>query len=173
MIRRIAVTSGLVVLLLATVAWTQMEIRGVVSYVDPVTRTVHFTDGRTIQIPPGATLTLNGQPVVLESIQPEATAVLSPPGTSTTTVTTVTPPTHVLRSGHAGATISQLRPGDKVVVQVTNPARAATPSVSVVTTTPVPFTADRDVGAALPYQSYADTRIEAAGVRIIWSPQTP
>ena len=100
MIRRIAVTLGLGALLVATVAWTQMEIRGVVSYVDPATRTVHFTDGRIVQIQPGATLTINGQPVVLEAVRPGATAVLLPPGTSTTTVTTVTPtapvPTHVL-----------------------------------------------------------------------------
>jgi hypothetical protein len=80
-------------------------------------------------------------------------------------------PTAVVRSGNAGVAITQLRPGDEVVVQVANPARAATPSVSVVTT-PVPSTADRYVGAALPYQSYADTRIEAAGVQIMWSPQT-
>jgi hypothetical protein len=273
MIRRIAVISGFAALLLATVAWTQMEIRGVVSYVDPVTRTVHFTDGRVIQLQPGATLTINGQPIVLESVRPGATAVLLPPPAAPPTVVLppapspvsatgtiaridpvnqtvmfqdgrivrVTPntvvwqqapaitslqpgarvfvrdampvaylpsgaaataptgqymmgtvarvepaaqevvlsngavvhvgPTAVLRSGNAGATISQLRPGDEIVVQVTNPARAATPSVHVVTT-PVPSTADRYVGAALPYQSYADTRIEAAGVQIIWSPQT-
>src|SRR5438552_11406593 len=90
MFRRIAVISGLGALLLATVAWTQMEIRGVVSYVDPATRTVHFTDGRVIQLQPGATLTINGQPVVLESVRPGATAVLLPPSGSTTTVTTVT-----------------------------------------------------------------------------------
>jgi hypothetical protein len=297
MIRRIAVTSGLVVLLLATVAWTQMEIRGVVSYVDPATRTVHFTDGRTIQIPLGATLTINGQPVVLESIQPGATAVLLTPGTSTTTVTTVTQPLHAvpspppptvvlvppppvvfapapvnatgtiagtdpvnqtitfqdgrivgvgpntmvwhlapavstlqpgarvvvrdampvgylasgavapaptsqyvmgtvsrvepaaqqvvlsngaivhvgpsatLRSGGAGVAISQLRPGDEIVVQVRNPARIATPTVTV-TTAPAPAPAERYAGSALPYQSYADTRIEAADVQIMWSPQT-
>jgi hypothetical protein len=296
MIKRIAAMSGLAVLLLATVAWTQMEIRGVVSYVDPATRTIHFTDGRVIQLQPGATLTINGQPVVLESVRPGATAVLLPPPGSTTTVTTVTQqpqiappppplvgapptvvlppspspvsatgtiaridpvnqtilfqdgrivrvtpgtmvwqqapaistlqpgarvfvrdampvaylpsgvavpaptgqylmgtvarvepaaqevvlsngavvhvgPTAVLRSGNAGVAISQLRPGDEVVVQVTNPARAATPSMHVVTT-PVPSTADRYAGAALPYQGYADTRIEAAGVQIMWSPQT-
>jgi len=296
MIRRIAVISGLGALILATVAWTQMEIRGVVSYVDPATRTVYFTDGRAIQLQPGATLTINGQPVVLESVRPGATAVLlPPPGSSTTTVTTVTQqplagppppplpvapptvvlppspspvsatgtiaridpanqtilfqdgrivrvapntmvwqqapaigslqpgarvfvrdampvaylpsgaaapaptsqymmgtvarveptaqeivlsngavvhvgPTAVLRSGNAGATITQLRPGDEVVVQVTNPARVATPSVSVVTA-PVPSVADRYAGSALPYQSYADTRIEAADVLVMWSPQ--
>jgi Domain of unknown function (DUF5666) len=297
MIRRIAVISGLGALLLATVAWTQMEIRGVVSYVDSATRTVYFTDGRVIQLQPGATLTINGQPVVLESVRPGATAVLLPPPGSTTTVTTVTQqpqvapppppplpaaaptvvlppspspvsatgtiagidpanqtivfqdgrivrvtpntmvwqqapaisslqpgarvfvrdampvaylpsgattpaptgqylmgtvarvepaaqevvlsngaivhvgPTAVLRSGNGGVAITQLRPGDEVVVQVTNPARVVTPSVSVVTA-PVPSTADRYAGSALPYQSYADTRIEAAGVQIIWSPQT-
>ena len=302
MIKRIAVISGLGALILATVAWTQMEIRGVVSYVDSATRTVYFTDGRVIQLQPGATLTINGQPVVLESVRPGATAVLLPPPGSTTTVTTVTQqpqvapppppppttvvlppapptvvlppspspvsatgtiaridpvnqtilfqdgrivrvtpntmvwqqapaistlqpgarvfvrdampvaylpsgattpaptgqylmgtvarvepaaqevvlsngaivhvgPTAVLRSGNAGTTISQLRPGDEVVVQVTNPARVATPSMHVVTAR-VPSSADRYAGAALPYQSYADTRIEAVGVQIIWSPQT-
>ena len=292
MFKRIAVTAGLVVLLLATVAWTEMEIRGVVSYVDPATRTVHFTDGRAIQIQPGATLTINAQSVVLESVQPGATAVLLTPGTSTTTVTTVTQPLHAvpspptptvvlvppppivlapalvnatgtiagtdpvnqtitfqdgrivgvgpntmvwhlapavstlqpgarvvvrdampvgylpsgaaapaptsqyvmgtvsrvepaaqqvvlsngaivhvgpsatLRSGGAGVAISQLRPGDEILVQVRNPARGATPG-------PAPAPAERYAGSALPYQSYADTRIEAADVQIMWSPQTP
>jgi hypothetical protein len=297
MFRRIAATSGLGVLLLATVAWTQIEIRGVVSHVDAATRTVYFTDGRTVQIQPGATLTINGQPVALESIRPGATAVLLPPATSTTTVTTVTQPLHavppsppvvtpsppvvigpapvhatgmiartdpvnqtitfqdgrivrvtpntmvwqqspavsalqpgarvfvrdavpvgylpsgaavpapagqyvmgtvsrveptaqevvlsngtvvhvaptaILRSSTGNVTIAQLRPGDEIVIQVANPARLATPPTPAVsvTTAPVPSIAERYVGAALPYQSYADTRIEAADVRIIWSPQT-
>ncbi len=85
MMKRFAVMSGLGALLLVTAAWTQTEIRGVVSYVDPVARTVHFTDGRVVQVPPGSTLTINGQPVQLESVRPGATAVLLPPGTSTTT----------------------------------------------------------------------------------------
>lgn len=301
MIRRIAVTLGLGALLVATVAWTQMEIRGVVSYVNPTTRTVHFTDGRIVQIPPGATLTINGQPVLLDAVRPGATAVLLPPGTSTATVTPATPPTHILvpspppvavapavaapapavtigsppvnvtgivadadplnqtitfqdgrivrvapntmvweqspaistlqpgarvfvrdampvgylptgaaapapagqyvmgtvsrvepahrevvlangavvhiapsatlRSGNAGVGISQLRPGDEIVVQVTNPARASAPPPAVsVVTAPVPATADRYVGSALPYQGHADTRIEAADVQIIGSP---
>ena len=142
MIRRIVVTAGLATLLVATVAWTEMEIRGVVSYVDPATRTVHFTDGRAIQIPPGATLTINGQPVVLPS-------PLVPAPVNAT-----------------GVAISQLRPGDEILVQVRNPARVATPA-------PVPAPGERYPGSALPYQSYADTRIEAADVQIMWSPQTP
>ena len=281
MIKRLAAISGLGALLLVTVAWTQMEIRGVVSYVDPVTRTVYFTDGRVFQIQPGSTLIVNGQPVLLESVRPGATAVLLPPWTSTTTVTTVTQPlyvppsapppavvllpapspvsvtgtiartdplsqtitfqdgrivkvhphtmvwqqapaistllpgsqvfvrdatpvgylpsgaaapapagqyvmgtvarvepatqqvvlssgtvvyvgpTAVLRSGGDRLVITQLRPGDEILVQ-------ANPAVAVA---PVPVTADRYVGSALPYQSYAVTRIEAGDVQVMWSAQ--
>jgi hypothetical protein len=301
MIRRVIVMSSLGILLLATVAWAQTEIRGVVSYIDPATRTVYFTDGRAVQIRPGSTLTINGQPVLLESIRPGATVVMLPAGASTTTVTTVTQsapvaplpspvlvppppvvsvpapspvnvtgtiartdpqsqtitfqdgrmvrinpdtmvwqqapaigslmpgarvfvrdatpvgyfpsgaaapapagqyvmgtvarvdpvsqqvvlsngavvhvgPTAMMRSGTHRMTITQIRPGDEILIQVTNPAVVAVPvavqpsSVSV-TSTPVLATADRYVGSALPYQSYADTRIEAADVIVIWSPQ--
>lgn len=90
MLRRIAPTLCAVVLVLAASAWAQTEIRGVVSYVDPVTRTVYFTDGRSVQLKPGSTLTINGQPVLLESVRPGTTIVMLPPGASTTTVTTVT-----------------------------------------------------------------------------------
>ena len=284
MMKRFAVMSGLGALLLVTAAWTQTEIRGVVSYVDPVARTVHFTDGRVVQVPPGSTLTINGQPVLLESVRPGATAVLLPPGTSMTTVTTVTQPLQaappppavvlpapspvsvtgtiartdplsqtitfqdgrivrvapntivwqqapaigtlqpgaqvfvrdavpfgylpsgaaapapagqyvmgtitrvepvrqevvlnngtvvyvgpnaMLRSGAGRLAITQLRPGDEILVQATNPAAPAT----VVTTAPVPAAADRYTGGALPYQGYAVTRIEAADVIVMWSPQ--
>jgi hypothetical protein len=297
MLRRIAPTLCAVVLAFAASAWAQTEIRGVVSYVDPVTRTVYFTDGRSVQLKPGSTLTINGQPVLLESVRPGTTVVMLPPGASTTTVTTVTQqtqlapppvapppaavslpapspvnvtgtiartdplnqtitfqdgrivkigpqtmvwqqapaistllpgaqvfvrdampvgyipsgapaaalpgqyvmgtvsrvdpatqqivlsngavvyvaPTTTLRSGNQRVAISQLRPGDEILIQVRNPAMVAAPvqaptSVTV-TTTPVPSTADRYVGSALPYQGYADTRIEAADVQVMWSPQ--
>ena len=71
-------------------------------------------------------------------------------------------PSATLRSGGAGVAISQLRPGDEIVVQVRNPARVAAPAP-----------AERYAGSALPYQGYADTRIEAADVQIMWSAQTP
>jgi len=72
-------------------------------------------------------------------------------------------PNAMLRSGAGRLAITQLRPGDEILVQVTNP--------TVVTTAPVPPTADRYVGSALPYQSYAVTRIEATDVIVMWSPQ--
>jgi len=72
-------------------------------------------------------------------------------------------PNAMLRSGAGRLAITQLRPGDEILVQVTNP--------TVVTTTPVPPTADRYAGSALPYQSYAVTRIEATDVIVMWSPQ--
>jgi hypothetical protein len=296
MLHRIAPILCAVVLVLATSAWAQSEIRGVVSHVDPVTRTVYFTDGRIVQLKPGSTLTIDGQPVLLETVRPGTTIVMLPPGTSTTTVTTVTQqpqlapsppavapppapspvnvtgtiartdplnqtitfqdgrivrigpqtmvwqqapaistllpgaqvfvrdampvgylpsgaasaapagqymmgtvsradpatqeivlsngavvhvaPTATLRSGSERVSIAQLRPGDEILIQVRNPAMVAAapvtaqPSSSVrVTTTPVPSGADRYVGSALPYQGYADTRIEAADVQVMWSPQ--
>jgi hypothetical protein len=288
MVRRIATTLGLGTLLLATVAWTQVDVRGVVSYVDVPARTVYFTDGRSVYVSPGATVTINGQPVALESVRPGVTAVLLPTTTSTTTVTTVTQPLNtsppivaspppvviapspvnvtgvlastdplnqtmtlqdgrivriapntmvwqqspaistlqpgarvfvrdalpvgylpaatapagqylmgtvsrvepaaqsvvlsdgtivhvspgmVVNSSAGGVTFSQLRAGDEIVVLVSNPrpVTAGPPIVSAVA--PVPVTAERYATSALPYQSYADTRIEAGDVVILWSPQ--
>ena len=76
--------------LVATSAWAQNEIRGVVSSIDPATRTIYFTDGRIVQLKAGSTLLINGQPVVLESVRPGTTLVMLQPGTTATTVTTVT-----------------------------------------------------------------------------------
>ncbi len=76
-------------------------------------------------------------------------------------------PNAMLRSGAGRLAITQLRPGDEILVQVTNPVAPAT----VVTTAPVPAAADRYAGGALPYQGYAVTRIEAADVIVVWSPQ--
>jgi hypothetical protein len=291
MLGRIATTLGLGTLLLATVAWTQVDVRGVVSYVDVPARTVYFTDGRSVYVSPGATITINGQPMPIESVRPGVTAVLLPTTTSTTTVTTVTQPLNtsppvvtvppptviasspvnvtgtlasvdslnqtvtlqdgrivriapntmvwqqspalstlqpgarvflrdafpvgyvpaaaapmpagqylmgtvsrvepasqslvltdgtivhvspamVIQSGAGGVAFSQLRPGDEIVVLVTNP-RPVTAGPSIVSAAPpVPVTAERYATSALPYQGYADTRIEAAGVRVLWSPQT-
>jgi hypothetical protein len=286
MVRRIALMSGLGALLLATAAWTNVEIRGVVSYVDPTTRTVHFTDGRTVYVQPGATVTINGQPVSFDAVTPGAPVVLFPAGSTTTTVTTVTQPLHTapppqpivtpapvtttpvnvtgtiassdplsqtitlqdgrvvrigpntmvwqqapaistlqpgarvfvrdalpvaylpagatspppagqyvmgtvarvepatqevvlsngtivhlrpgatLHGGASGLVITQLRPGDEIVVYATPPARPVAVASTSVTAPP-----DRYIGSALPYQGYADTRIEAGDVQVIWSPQ--
>lgn len=298
MVHRIAPIVCVLLLVVTASAWAQAEIRGVVSYVDPVTRTVYFTDGRAVRIKPGSTLTINGQPAVLESVRPGATIVMLPPGSSTTTVTTITqqpqlvsppvavtvpppavvlnspPPSPVsvtgtiartdplnqtvtfqdgrivriaphtmvwqqapaistllpgarvfvrdampvgylasgaavpapsgqyvmgtvsrvdpttqdivlsngvivhvgpsaaLRSGNDRVTFAQLRPGDEILVQVGNPSVMAPPANTVsVVTAPVPVSADRYAGSALPYQGYADTRIEASDVQIMWSPQ--
>jgi hypothetical protein len=95
MFHRIAPMLCAAVLVLATSAWAQNEIRGVVSSIDPATRTIYFTDGRIVQLKPGSTLLINGQPVVLESVRPGATLVMLQPGT-TTTVTTVTQQSQVV-----------------------------------------------------------------------------
>jgi hypothetical protein len=296
MIRRVVTMVCVAVLLVAGGAWAQSEVRGVVSHVDPATRTVYFTDGRIVQLKPGSTLLMNGQPVLLESIRPGTTIVLAPPGTTTTTVTTITQqpagsatqvsppvpnaappvlappspvnvtgtvartdplsqtitfqdgrmvkvapntmvwqqapaissilpgaqvfvrdampvgyvpsgsaaasppgqyvmgtvarvdpgvhqivlsngavvqvsPTSTLRSGNQRVAIATLRPGDEIVIQVRNPATVAAPAGAIVQTTPVPAAADRYVGSALPYQGYADSRIEASDVQIMWSAQ--
>jgi hypothetical protein len=228
MFRRIATMLCVVMLLVAASAWAQThtEIRGVVTYIDPATRTVYFADGRAVQVAPGSTLTINGQRIVLEAVRPEAVRPGAPvvvwPNTSTTTVTTVTqplnvapppppvPPTPVvlvpppggqyvmgtvsrvdpvsrqivlsngtivyvaphttIRTRTNALTINQLRTGDEILIQVRNPAVVAAPA-TVVTTTPVTVAADRYVGSALPYQSYADSRIEATDVLIMWTPQ--
>src|SRR2546428_810864 len=96
MFHRIAPLMCAAVLVLAASAWAQSEIRGVVSYVDPATRTIYFTDGRIVQLKSGSTLMINGQPVVLESVRPGATLVMLQPGTTATTVTTVTQQTQTV-----------------------------------------------------------------------------
>ena len=83
-------------------------------------------------------------------------------------------PTTTVRSGTERVAITRLRPGDEILFQVRNPAMVAAPANVTVTTTttPVPSTSDRYVGSALPYQGYADTRIEATDVQVMWSPQS-
>jgi hypothetical protein len=225
MFRRIATMLCAVVLVVAASAWaqTQTEIRGVVTYIDPATRTVYLADGRAVQVAPGSTLIVNGQRIALEPARYGSPVVVWP-STSTTTVTTVTQPLNVapappppaappapvvlvppaggqyvmgtvaridhvsqqivltngtvvyvapgtpVRTRIGAATINHLRPGDEIMIQVRNPAVVAAP-ITVVTATPAPVAAERYVGSALPYQSYADSRIEATDVLIMWSPQ--
>jgi hypothetical protein len=278
---RIAPLLCAALLVLATAAWAQSEIRGVVSYVDPATRTIYFTDGRIVQLKSGSTLTINGQPVVLEAVRPGAPLVMMEPG-ATATVTTITQQTqtvpapapvaapvnvtgtiarvdpmtqtitfqdgrmvkatgqtlvwqqtpavsslqpgmqvfvsnatpvgyvpsapvpaasanqwmmgtvsrvdaqmqqivlsdgtviHVgpsagVRAGNDRVGLARLRPGDEIVIQTQPPAAYVAPSGTTVTTVaPAP---GRYAGSALPYQSYADSRIEASDVQIMWSPQ--
>lgn len=262
-----------VLVVVASSAWAQNEIRGVVSSIDPATRTVYFTDGRIVQLKSGSTLLINGQPVMLESIRPGTTLVMLEPGTVATTVTTVTQQTQVapplpapssvnvtgtvarvdpmgqtltfqdgrmvrvtagtivwqqtpavsslqpgnqvfvtnatpvgylpsapvstlpagqwvmgtvsrvepatqqivlsdgrvvyvapttsVRAGNERVTFTRLRPGDEIVIQTRPMVVAQTPG----------YATDRYAGSALPYQSYADSRIEASDVQIMWSPQ--
>ncbi len=280
---RIAPLLCAALLVLATGAWAQSEIRGVVSYVDPATRTIYFTDGRIVQLKSGSTLTINGQPVVLESVRPGASVVMLEPGATATTVTTITQQTqtvpvpapvavpvnvtgtiarvdpmtqtitfqdgrvvkatgqtmvwqqtpavsslqpgtqvfvsnatpvgyvpsapvpaastgqwmmgtvsrvdapaqqvvlsdgtviHVapnasVRVGNDRVGFTRLRPGDEIVIQ-TQPAATAYVAPSGTTVTTVAPAPGRYAGSALPYQSYADSRIEASDVQIMWSPQ--
>ena len=284
MFHRIAPMLCALLVVVATSAWAQNEIRGVVSSIDPATRTIYFTDGRIVRLEAGSTLLINGQPVVLESVRPGTTLVMLQPGTTATTVTTVTqqtqpmqvapapPPVaapinvtgtiarvdpmtqtltfqdgrmvkvtgqtmvwqqtpavsslqpgtqvfvsnatpvgyvlstpvtaapsgqwvmgtvsrvepstqqivlsdgtvvHVgpntgVRAGGERAGFTRLRPGDEIVIQ-TRPVVVSAPGAVTVTTSPT--TGERYVGSALPYQSYADSRIEASDVQIMWSPQ--
>ncbi|SRR6266542_2596677 len=277
--------------LVATSAWAQNEIRGVVSSIDPATRTVYFTDGRIVQLKAGSTLLINGQPVMLETVRPGTTLVMLQPGTTATTVTTVTqqtqqtqvaPPPPVpapvnvtgtiarvdpmtqtltfqdgrmvrvtgqtmvwqqtpavsslqpgtqvfvsnatpigyvpsgpvsaapsnqwlmgtvsrvepstqqivlsdgtvvyvgpntgVRVGGERVGFTRLRPGDEIVIQtrpvVVSPAPTTYTAPGTMTVTTGPTTTERYAGSALPYQSYADSRIEASDVQIMWSPQS-
>jgi hypothetical protein len=85
-------------------------------------------------------------------------------------------PTATLRSGGQRVAITNLRPGDEILIQVRNPVTVAAPVPAptnlTIHTAPVPSTADRYVGSALPYQGYADSRIETSDVQIMWSPQS-
>src|SRR5262249_4619102 len=93
---RIAPLLCTALLVLTTAAWAQGEIRGVVSYVDPATRTIYFTDGRIVQLKSGSTLMINGQPVMFESVRPGASVVMLEPGATATTVTTITQQTQAM-----------------------------------------------------------------------------
>src|SRR5262249_3240123 len=175
-----------------------------IAFTDPANNTITFQDGRVLKVGPGTTVTQQapavgslqpGARVTVRDAIPVAYLPSGGPHPARTqyvigTVSRVEPaaqqaglsngpvvpvgPTAVVRSGNAGASVAQLRPGDEIVVQVMNPARVVTPARPAVTiaTVPVVPAPDRYAGSALPYQSYADTRIEAAGVRVIWSPQT-
>ncbi len=88
------------------------------------------------------------------------------------TVVYVGPNTGV-RAGGERVGLTRLRPGDEIVIQ-TRPVVVSQPTYTApgaVTVTTGPSTGERYAGSALPYQGYADSRIEASDVQIMWSPQ--
>jgi Cu/Ag efflux protein CusF len=71
-------SSAMLALLLAVPAWAQSdvagEVRGTVQHIDPVARTVTFTDGNTVHLDPGATITMDGREVTIQELR-EGSAV--------------------------------------------------------------------------------------------------
>lgn len=300
MLRRIALTLGVLVLVAVTMASAQVEINGIVGSVDPLTRTIHLTDGRAVQLSPGAVLIADGQPRTLEYVRPGMSLVMvQAPGQATTIITVTrqvqpaptllpqplmvlpeptyfvaspsappvdvtgtiarvepltrtftfadgrvvrlgpqsvvwqqappanqlvpgmhvfvrdatpvgflssgvapTPPAgqwmmgtisrvdpasrqivltdgtivHVgpsstLRTGSEHVAITTLRPGSQIVLFRPATVGQVQATQAGAVTTAVPSGADRYAGSALPYQSYAATRIEATDIYIVWSPQ--
>jgi hypothetical protein len=91
MIRAIARTISFAtiagVTLAASTALAQnTHITGTVSGIDTATRTIYFTNGTAMQLPPGSTVTVNGRQVAFETLTPgsNATVVSTAPGTVVT-----------------------------------------------------------------------------------------
>jgi hypothetical protein len=59
-------------------------IQGVVQSVDPATRTIHFQDGRTLVLDPGATLLRDGRQFPLTQLQPGMVITTGAPSTAPT-----------------------------------------------------------------------------------------
>jgi hypothetical protein len=58
-------------------AWAQGDLRGTVQHVDPGSRTLYFTDGRIMQLKPGATLEVDGRAIAIDDLAPGAHAVMT------------------------------------------------------------------------------------------------
>jgi hypothetical protein len=167
-----------------------VSVTGTIARTDPMNQIITFQDGRIVRVAPNTvvwqqapaigTLQPGAQVFVRDAVPvgylPSGAAAPALAGQyvmgTITRVETVRQevvlnngtvvyvgPNAMLRSGAGRLAITQLRPGDEILIQVTNPAA------------PVPAAADRYAGGALPYQSYAVTRIEAADVTVMWSPQ--
>jgi preprotein translocase subunit YajC len=63
-------------LTLAPTAALAQGMSGTVSRIDTATRTVYFTDGRVVQLQPGAVVTVSGREVALESVAPGSTMTI-------------------------------------------------------------------------------------------------
>src|SRR4029077_16185039 len=65
MLRFIAVIVCAAVFVVTTGAWAQTYVSGTIARVDPANRLVEFSDGRTVVLDPGASLTITGRPIPL------------------------------------------------------------------------------------------------------------
>jgi hypothetical protein len=92
MTRRILLALAAVALT-ATTVWAQgRDVTGTVSYVDAANRTIHLTDGRSLRVPPGALISVDGRQFPIESLRPGATVTV--PSVSPALPTVSTPPGH-------------------------------------------------------------------------------
>jgi hypothetical protein len=70
------------VLAVTTGAWAQTYITGVVARVDPFNRLVELSDGRTVVLEPGTSLTVTGRPISLGLLRLGMELVVVDPGSS-------------------------------------------------------------------------------------------
>jgi hypothetical protein len=179
-----------------------VNVTGTIARTDPLNQTITFQDGRIVKVGPHAmvwqqapaisSLLPGAQVFVRDAVPvgylPSGAASALPAGQwMMGTVSRVEPATqqvvlsngavvHVgpaatVRSGSERVALTHLRPGDEILVQI-RPVTVAPSSGVTVLAPPVPTSADRYVGSALPYQSYGVTRIEASDVQVMWSPQS-
>jgi Cu/Ag efflux protein CusF len=67
-------------LFVATGAWAQTtQIEGTVASIDPVAKTITFTDGRVVQFEPNARIFVNGREVTVNQVRPGAVIVMTTP----------------------------------------------------------------------------------------------
>jgi hypothetical protein len=50
-------------------AWAQALVNGRIEYIEPVSRTLYFSDGRIVTLEPGATLWVDGRELPLETLR--------------------------------------------------------------------------------------------------------
>jgi hypothetical protein len=85
--RAIGFTTITALTLAATTALAQdTHITGTVSGIDAATRTIYFTNGTVVQLPPGSVVTVNGRQVAFEALTPGSNATVASTAPSMGTV---------------------------------------------------------------------------------------
>jgi hypothetical protein len=65
---------------------TAARVTGTVAAIDPVAKTVTFTDGRVVQFDPNSRMFVNGKEVTVSEVRPGVVVVMTPTGSASTAV---------------------------------------------------------------------------------------
>ncbi|PWU18596.1 MAG: hypothetical protein C5B48_14605 [Candidatus Rokuibacteriota bacterium] len=158
--QRIAVVLGVILLFVAIggLAQAATQIEGTVALIDPVAKTITFTDGRVVQFDPGARIFVNGREVTYSDVRPGTVVVMTsavptqPVARVTGTIAAIDPvaktvtftdgrmvqfePNSRMFVNGREVTFAELKPGVLVVMAPATPSTAVVPGPPQVTAAP-------------------------------------